>query len=81
VAVSLRLLRALDDIASTCGDPGIIEQLIARGRRVAAGCAERLSPDEVDKLRRRLTAIGLPRRMRPDTTPRPPTRALVSDTF
>jgi uncharacterized membrane protein len=57
VAVSLRLLRALDDIASTCGDPGIIGQLIARGRRVAEGCAERLSPDEVDKLRHRLHAL------------------------
>jgi len=57
VAVSLRLLRALDDIASTSGDPGIIEQLVVRGRRVAAGCAERLSPDEVEKLRQRLSAL------------------------
>ena len=57
VAVSLRLLRALDDIASTCGDPGIIGQLVARGRRVAEGCVERLSPDELDKLRHRLHAL------------------------
>ena len=39
IAVSLRLLRALDDIASTCHDPGIIEPLVVRGRRIVAGCA------------------------------------------
>src|SRR5271169_3303293 len=57
IAVSLRLLRALDDIASTCHDPGIIEPLVACGRRVVAGCAERLRPDHIGKLRHRLDAL------------------------
>jgi uncharacterized membrane protein len=57
VAVSLRLLRALDDIASTGHDAGIIEPLVARGRRIVAGCAERLSSDQIEKLRQRLSAL------------------------
>jgi uncharacterized membrane protein len=57
IAVSLRILRALDDIASTCGDPRIVESLIARGRHVVAGCAERLGSNEVEKLRQRLSAL------------------------
>jgi hypothetical protein len=57
MAVSLRLLRALDDIASTCHDPRIIEPLVVRGRRVVDGCAERLSPDQMEELRRRLSAL------------------------
>src|SRR5450759_1161500 len=36
VAVSLRLLRAFDDIASTCSDPRIVESLVMRGRRIVA---------------------------------------------
>ena len=57
IAVSLRILRALDDIASTCGDPRIVGSLLARGRRVVAGCAERLGSNEVEKLRQRLSAL------------------------
>lgn len=57
IAVSLRLLRAFDDIASTCSDPRIVESLVVRGRRVVAGCAERLSPDQIEKLRQRLSAL------------------------
>jgi len=57
IAVSLRLLRALDDVASTCHDAGIIEPLVQRGRRVVAGCAERLGPDDLGKLKQRLTML------------------------
>jgi uncharacterized membrane protein len=57
IAVSLRLLRAFDDIASTCSDPRIVESLVVRGRRVVAGCAERLSPDQIEKLRQRLSSL------------------------
>ncbi|MGO9718368.1 MAG: DUF2254 domain-containing protein [Steroidobacteraceae bacterium] len=57
IAVSLRLLRALDDIASTCSDPRIVESLIGRGRRIVGGCAERLGSDEVEKLKQRLGAL------------------------
>jgi uncharacterized membrane protein len=57
VAVSLRLLRALDDIAATCGDPRIVESLVVRGQRIFAGCAGRLDPQQVENLRRRLSAL------------------------
>jgi uncharacterized membrane protein len=57
IAVSLRLLRALDDIASTCHDQGIIEPLVVCGQRVVAGCAERLSPDQIEKLQQRLSVL------------------------
>ena len=57
IAVSLRLLRAFDDIAATCTDPRIVETLATRGRRVLAGCAARLQPDQTEKLRERLGAL------------------------
>ena len=57
IAVSLRLLRALDDIASTCTELRAIESLIVRGRRIVAGCAERLSAEHTEKLRSRLNAL------------------------
>lgn len=57
IAVSLRLLRALDDIASTCAEPRVIQSLIVRGRRIVSGCAERLSAEHTEKLRSRLHAL------------------------
>jgi uncharacterized membrane protein len=57
IAVSLRLLRAFDDIASTCSDPRIVESLVMRGRRIVAECAKRLDPPEIENLRRRLSAL------------------------
>ena len=56
-AVSLRLLRALDDIAATCVDARLIEPLVARGRRIAAGCAAHLDPDRRALLDQRLSAL------------------------
>jgi len=57
IAVSLRLLRALDDIASTCTELRTIESLAMRGQRIVAGCAERLSAEQTEKLRSRLHAL------------------------
>ena len=57
IAVSLRLLRALDDIASTCHDMGIIEPLVVRGRRIVAGFVDGVSPDQIEQLRQRLGAL------------------------
>jgi uncharacterized membrane protein len=57
IVVSLRLLRALDDIASTCGDSRIVEALIVRARRILAGCTERLGAEQTEKLRRRQSAL------------------------
>ncbi len=57
IAVSLRLMRALDDIASTCAEPRIVESLVERGRRVVSGCAERLGMAAIEKLRQRMSAL------------------------
>ena len=57
VAVSLRLLRALGDIAATTPDPEYRRTLAERGRRVVAGCAEKLGAEELQALRFRLDAL------------------------
>jgi len=61
VAVSLRLLRALGDIAATTPDPEYRRTLAERGRRVLAGCAEKLGDEELQALRVRLEGL-----LRPD---------------
>jgi len=58
VAVSLRLLRALGDIAATTADPEYRRTLVERGRRVVAGCAEKLGDEELQALRGRLDALN-----------------------
>ncbi|MGA2737688.1 MAG: DUF2254 domain-containing protein [Bryobacteraceae bacterium] len=58
VAVSLRLLRALGDIAATTPDPKYRRTLAERGRRVVAGCAEKLGDDEMQALRARLETLS-----------------------
>jgi hypothetical protein len=58
VAVSLRLLRALGDIAVTTPDPEYRRTLVERGRRVVAGCAEKLGDEEMQVLRVRLDALN-----------------------
>jgi uncharacterized membrane protein len=57
VAVSLRLLRALADIASVTANPQIRELLGDVGRRIVAGCAERLNEEELASLRARLADL------------------------
>jgi len=54
VAVSLRLLRALGDIAAAAPDPQIRGMLVDTGKRIVAGCAERLNEEELRGLRARL---------------------------
>jgi len=58
-AVSLRLLRAYGDIASGA-DPAQRRMLVERGRRVLAGCAEKLTEGELRSLRVRLAALEEP---------------------
>jgi uncharacterized membrane protein len=53
-AVSLRLMRAFLDIATTTQDLDLRAKLASRARRVAAGCAERLPKEELAKLQERL---------------------------
>jgi uncharacterized membrane protein len=57
VAVSLRMLRALGDIAISTPDAAFRRTLYERGRRIVEGCAERLGQEEVRPLRVRLTAL------------------------
>jgi len=57
VAVSLRLLRALGDIAGTTADRAFRRMLAERGQRIVAGCAEKLSEDELKEMRGRLAAL------------------------
>jgi uncharacterized membrane protein len=57
VAVSLRLLRAFDDIARSFPEPELRSALVERARRVVVGCTGRLAEDEVEKLHRRLAVL------------------------
>ena len=57
VAVSLRILRALGDIAGTTKDPQIHEVLLDRANRIVAGCAEKLEEHEMTEVRARLFAL------------------------
>lgn len=57
VAVSLRLLRALGDIARTTPDPVYRRTLVERGGRIVAGCAEKLGDEELQGLRARLGSL------------------------
>jgi uncharacterized membrane protein len=53
-AVSLRLLRALGDIAGATPLADLRTKLIERARRVAAGCAGRVPDDDLARIRQRL---------------------------
>ncbi len=57
VAVSLRMLRALGDIAATSPDPALQAGLLERGQRIVSGCATRLGEREIGELRARLRAL------------------------
>lgn len=58
VAVSLRLLRALGDIAASTPDAEFRQILVERGWRTVAGCAEKLGPDEMRELRTRQEGLA-----------------------
>jgi uncharacterized membrane protein len=57
VAVSLRLLRALGDIAASTPDPEFRRILFEQGTRTVAGCAEKLGEEELRELRARQAAL------------------------
>jgi uncharacterized membrane protein len=57
VAVSLRMLRALGDLATTIPDRAVRLTLAERGRQIVAGCAGPLAEEELGKLRVRLSAL------------------------
>ncbi|SFK88000.1 Uncharacterized membrane protein [Methylocapsa palsarum] len=57
IAVSLRLLRAFDDIASTGVPPQELQSLFRCGRRVIEGCEETLPEADLSRLRERLKRL------------------------
>ncbi len=57
VAVSLRLLRALGDIATTTPETAWRRAIQERGERIVEGCAEKLGLEELESLRARLAAL------------------------
>ena len=58
VAVSLRLLRALGDIAASTPDPEFRRILVEHRMRTLAGCVEKLGEEELRELRARQAALG-----------------------
>jgi uncharacterized membrane protein len=56
-AVSLRLLRALGDIAITTDDPTFRRLLFERARQVMEGCSERIGAEELKPLMIRLRTL------------------------
>jgi uncharacterized membrane protein len=56
-AVSLRMLRALADIAISCTIPPVRARLYALGKRIVDGCGEKLGQEEMDPLRRRMISL------------------------
>jgi uncharacterized membrane protein len=57
IAVSLRMLRALGDIAGTVEDPAYRLKLHEVGIRIANGCAEELTEEEVKPICVRLATL------------------------
>jgi uncharacterized membrane protein len=57
IAVSLRMLRALGDIASTDLEPAFRRSLYQEGRRIVEGCAEKLGEEELRPMRARLSVL------------------------
>jgi uncharacterized membrane protein len=57
LAVSLRLLRALGDIAWAAADPAYREKLRSLGARIVQGCSEKLRPDEMLPMLSRLEVL------------------------
>ena len=59
LAVSLRLLRAIGDIGGTVQRDEVRAALLARARRVAHGCSERMDEADIARLRQRLAALEM----------------------
>jgi uncharacterized membrane protein len=57
VAVSLRMLRALGDIAVSTSDQAYRRLLIEAGVRIVEGCAAKLTAEELGPIRARFAAL------------------------
>ena len=58
-AVSLRLMRALGDIASTVDHTATRLALVERGRQIIAGCTGRLHHSDLERLKVRFSALDM----------------------
>jgi uncharacterized membrane protein len=56
-AVSLRLLRLLQDVAATVMNPELRRRIVARGARIVEGCRGRLPADDLERLEQRLAVL------------------------
>ena len=56
-AVSLRLLRLLQDVAATVDDAGLRRSFVERGLRVVEGCRARLPADDLARLEQRQAVL------------------------
>jgi uncharacterized membrane protein len=56
-AVSLRLLRAIEDLARNAREPEVQDSLRRRARRIVDGCAGRLQEEDMANLRARLRLV------------------------
>lgn len=57
LAVSLRILRALTDIASTIEEQATCQLLVERARKITARCAQHLGNEEMKQLQNRLAKL------------------------
>jgi uncharacterized membrane protein len=57
IAVSLRMLRALGDIARTTLEPAYRRALYEEGKRIVEGCGQKLGEEELSPMRMRLSAL------------------------
>jgi hypothetical protein len=51
------MLRALGDIAASTPEPAYRRTLVEQGRRILAGCAEKLGEGELARIRVRLAGL------------------------
>ena len=59
IAVNLRMLRALADIASTRPGETMGDMLLSRARRIVNGCEGNFENEEMDEMRKRLHALEM----------------------
>lgn len=59
IAVSLRLIRAFDDIAGVGLPTRELQSLVRRAQRVVGGCEEKLPELDVLRLRKRLARLEM----------------------
>jgi uncharacterized membrane protein len=59
IAVSLRLMRAFDDIAGAGLTPRELQSLLRRAQKVVAGCEEKLPESDLLRLRERLARLKM----------------------